>query len=237
MLTTLRRRLDHRRRTEPRAVGELLHHRRRGSCWPTRRSPAGGPLRAGRRDRRAVTPWLPERTADQVSPSSRPTGCRRPSWTFHDDAVRAARRPRRVRPRPDLALPPAPSSDRSWSTRRRRRGPATAVRARGGHGDVPRGGRSGRRPAPSALDRSRRHPHRRVLHRLGRPAHRPPAGRPRRRRDQGRAPGEPGLARLGPQPRPPGWTWGAPAPPVRAEVFPDADPGEHPGTAWASGTR
>ena len=54
-------------------------------------------------------------------------------------------------------------------------------------------------------------------------------GRPRRRRHQGRAPGEPGLGGSGRNPVPGAWSWGELAPAsVRAEVFPDADPGEHP---------
>ena len=219
-----------RRRVDAAAVGGALHHD--GDCRPARRRPldARRALRAGRRDRRPDQPVARRHdTADEAVddlqehrvPASRlltmsqvlPSRAARRCAGF----LVAPARPRRR----DAAMPWTPFrlEDATSRSRRRRRSaptpPTCCAAAR----------RRRARPVPP-LDLARR-AHPRVRHRVGRPARRPLARRPRRRRRQGRAPGEPRRAGAPDATFADGWTWGElPHPMVRAEVFPDAEPGE-----------
>ena len=106
-------------------------------------------------------------------------------------------------------------------------GDAACVPARScagpGHGGVPGGAPpTERRPFPRIdLTGGQRRDHGRV----GRTARRAVARRPRGRRHQGRAPTAGACAR---RRRRTEWHWGTCPPQVRAAVFPDAEPGEHP---------
>ena len=229
-----RRRLDLHRRAEPGPVGELLHHdrhrraaRRRRRCTrpacassgPTRSTPRAAPFLASHTAEQAVDALQANRVpASRVLDFAevlrvRPPARRGTSGRRRDDLA-----PRR----PDAGSRRSGSADVGAARRRRRRSAPTppTFRAELAAPPAPRAA-----PAHRPVDGADA----RVLARVGGPAGRAVARRPRRRRRQGRAPGQPRV-RVGTAAARAAWRRGRGAstrpPQIRADVFPDADPGE-----------